>query len=139
MFKSNSHETAKEQLALSVSHYRPVNSKAEKKARINVNSPERGSVGGFGMCLRLLGHRAVGAHFLSAGGRSVIQQALADLETPKPISAGDMPSTDTMLNDKKNSLFFKQLPNLTCVCSLCFHLRNTVIKSFLLEVLSPVE
>ena len=55
-------------------------------------------MGEFGKCLRLRGHRAVGSHFPSAGGRSVIQRALAGLETPMPISAGDMASTDTMLD-----------------------------------------
>ena len=58
-------------------------------------------MGVLGKRLGLRGHRAAGSHFLSAGGRSVIQQALAGLETPMPISAGDMASTDTMLHDKK--------------------------------------
>lgn len=100
---------------LSALHSRPVNSKAENTLKtgfeeIITNSPERGSVDVFGKCLRLLGHRPVGSHFLSVGGQSVIPQALAALETLKPISAGDMPSTDKMLDDfffKK--LFFKQL------------------------------
>lgn len=54
----------------------------------------------FGKCLRLLGHRAVGSHFLLAGGQSVIQQALANLETLMPVSAGDMQGKETMLDDK---------------------------------------
>lgn len=61
-------------------------------------------MGEFGKCLRLRGHRAVGSHFPSAGGRSVIQRALAGLETPMPISAGDMASTDTMLDYKKEKI-----------------------------------
>lgn len=68
-------------------------------------------MGAFGKSLRLPGHRAIGSHFLSAGGQSVIQRALAGRETPMPISAGDMPSTDTMLDDIKKKLFFKQLQN----------------------------
>lgn len=59
----------------------------------------------FGKRLRLPGHQAVGSHFLSAGGQSVIQRALAGLKTPMPISAGDMPSTDTMLDNNNKKSF----------------------------------
>lgn len=66
-------------------------------------------MGVFGKCLRLLGHRAIGSHFLSAGGQSVIQQALANLETLMPVSAGDMQGKETMLdyNHNNNNKNFK--------------------------------
>lgn len=89
----------KGQLALSASYSRPVNSKAENSLKkgfedITTNSPERGGVDVFGKRLRLLGHRPVGSHFLSAGGQSVNQRALAALETLMPISAGDIQTLD---------------------------------------------
>lgn len=118
----------KEQLALSASLCGPVNSKAENTCKgfgdITANSPERGSVGVFGKCLRLLGRRAVGSHFLSAGGHSVIQQALAGLETLKPISARDMPSTETILRDNKKA-FLQVTSKLNMMCSLCYRRRDT--------------
>lgn len=85
----------------SASFFRPVNSKAEKTCE-DTSSPERRSVGVFGKCLSLLGHQAVGSHFLSAGGQSVIQRALASLETLTPISAGDMQGKKTMLDDNQD-------------------------------------
>lgn len=55
-----------------------------------------------GKCLRLLGHQASGSHFLWAGGQSVIQQALAGLETLMPISARDT-QNETMQDDNKKA------------------------------------
>lgn len=90
---------------------------------MTVNSPEGGVVGVFGKSLRLPGRRAVGSHFLSAGGQSAIQRALASLETPMPISAGYMPSADTMLVIKKRA--FLQATSKLNMCSLWFQLRDT--------------
>jgi len=72
-------------------------------------------VGVFGKFLRLPSHRAVGSHFLSAGGQSVIQRALAGLETLMPISARYMQSTETILDDDKESLY--ETLKLNAMCS----------------------
>lgn len=61
-------------------------------------------MGEFGMFLRFPGHQAVGSHFLWAGERSVIQQALAGLEILMPISASNMPTMEKMHCDGKKLL-----------------------------------
>lgn len=84
----------------------------------------------FGKYLRLLGHRAVGSHYLSAGGQSAIQRALAGLERPTPISAGDMPSTGTMLDDQKKSFSSSDSKSEHNAFSVVPTRRHTIIKFF---------
>lgn len=80
-------------------------------------------MGALGKLLWLLIHPAVGSHFLSAGGRSVTQQALADLETQMPISARHNPSTETILDDN-NKAFSQVTSKLNIMCSLRFQVRD---------------